>query len=68
MHPYSVDSVERRDVPYYLAAAALALTFAARAIVRLCGIDIGSAYIPSSSLSDSGFWLTCGVAPVVASR
>jgi SMODS-associating 2TM, beta-strand rich effector domain len=47
MHSYSVDSAERRIVPYYLAVVALAATFAVRAVVQRFGFDAGSIYVPS---------------------
>jgi hypothetical protein len=48
MHPYSVDSDERRVVPFYLAIAALAVTFAMRALLQRCDVDAGNAYTPSA--------------------
>src|SRR5580704_14761528 len=49
MHPYSVDSPERRNLPFYVAGAAIAATFGAREVLQYLGIDAGvRAYVPSS--------------------
>jgi hypothetical protein len=48
MHSYAVDFIERRNIPYYLAAGALGCTFALRWLLQSFGFDAGSGvYVPS---------------------
>jgi hypothetical protein len=39
MHSYAVDSTERRDVPFFLAAGAIGLTFGLRLLSRFFGLE-----------------------------
>jgi len=57
MHSYSVDSAERRIVPYYLAVVALAATFALRAVLQSFGFDAGSIYISPPALRSMAFFI-----------
>jgi len=56
MHPYAFESPERFKVPFYLAGAAIALTYAMKLAVEAAGVTAAGAYIPSGFVIYGLLW------------
>lgn len=56
MHSYAFESPERFKVPFYLAVAAIALTYAVKLIAESVGFTAANAYVPSAFVIYGLLW------------